>query len=57
MTITTQGKELLFATQTTSKLQYVRKLAAAVKREYDIADTADKAAINSIVDELVVLAP
>jgi hypothetical protein len=50
-------KTALFATQTTTKGQRTRALAASIVREYERSDTADKAIINAIVDELLVLTP
>ena len=46
-----------FAQQTTSRAQAARALAAAIVREYDRSLAADKALINAIVDELLVLTP
>lgn len=56
-TFNTGGHEVAFASQSATKLVLVRKLAASIVREYEVADAADKSAINAIVDELVVLAP
>jgi hypothetical protein len=56
-TLNTSGQEQNFASQSTTKLVLVRRLAAAIAREYEVSDAADKTAINAIVDELVILAP
>ena len=52
----TQASEL-FAAQTEARPQRVRTLAAAIVREYEGGTAADKATINAIVDELLVLVP
>ena len=46
-----------FDAQTTTKGVRVRNLAAAIAEEYKKSDTADRAIINAIVDELLVLTP
>ena len=48
-------KTALFAAQSESKGQRTRALAAAIVREYERSNAADKAVVNAIVDELLVL--
>ena len=53
----TNAETARFGTQTTTTGVRVRAQAAAIVASYDKADTADKALINAIVDELLVLTP
>lgn len=53
ISVTTSGKEALFATQTEAKPNKVRTLAAAIKREYEISDLSDRVKIIGVIDELV----
>lgn len=54
-TLNTGGHETAFDSQSATKLVLVRKLAASIVREYGVADTADKAAIDAIVGEITVI--